>query len=90
MKTITATALARNLRQVLDSLGNQGEEIAIERNNLQIARLVPGPTFLTALQAMADIYKTLPEDAAREWEKDSRARTLEKIGKRSVRDPWAS
>ena len=38
MKTITATELARNLRQVLDNLAVQGEEVAIERNHQQIAR----------------------------------------------------
>ena len=90
MKTITATELARNLRQVLDNLVVQGEEVAIERNNQQIARLVPGGRFQTALEAMADIYKTLPADAARGWEKASRARTAEKVAGRGVRDPWAS
>lgn len=90
MKTITATELARNLRQVLDNLAVQGEEVAIERNHQQIARLVPGGRFMTALEAMADIYKTLPEPAARGWEKAGRARTGEKLGSRGVRDPWAS
>ena len=90
MKTITATELARNLRQVLDNLAVQGEEVAIERNHQQIARLVPGGRFMTALEAMADIYKTLPEPAARGWEKAGRARTGEKPGSRGVRDPWAS
>lgn len=90
MKTITATELARNLRQVLDNLAVQGEEVAIERNNQQIARLVPGGRFLTALEAMADIYKTLPEDAAHGWEKAGRASATEKLTRRSVRDPWAT
>ena len=90
MKTITATELARNLRQVLDNLAVQGEDVAIERNHQQIARLVPGARLVTALEAMADIYKTLPENAARGWEKAGRARTTEKLAGRSVRDPWAS
>jgi len=55
MKTIAATELARNLRKVLDCMVHDGEEIAIERNYQQIARLVPGPRLQTALEAMADL-----------------------------------
>ncbi len=40
MKAITATGLARNLRQVLDRLAIEGEEIVIERNSEQVARLL--------------------------------------------------
>lgn len=72
MKTITATELARNLRQVLDRLAVQGEEIVIERNNQQVARIVPGPGKQTALEAMADLYRTLPEDSAAGWKTNSR------------------
>ena len=91
MRTITATELARNLRRVLDRLAIEGEEIAIERNREQVARLLPGPARQTALEAMADLYRTLPEDAAATWEADSRrarwkGNRLDKGG----RDPWAS
>jgi len=72
VKTITATELARNLRGVLDRLAIEGEEIVIERNREQIARLVPCPARHTALEAMADLYRTLPSDAAATWEADSR------------------
>jgi hypothetical protein len=43
---------------------------------------------MTALEAMADIYRTLPEEAAGGWLKDSRR--AEKGLKDEVRDPWAS
>ena len=91
MKTITATELARNLRRVLDRLVIEGEEIVIERNHQQVAHLRPGPARQTALEAMADLYRTLPEDAAATWEADSRrarwkGNRLDKGG----RDPWAS
>ncbi len=91
MKTITATELARNLRRVLDRVVANGEEIVIERNHEQIARLVGGPGHQNALEAMADLYRTLPEDVAATWEKDARA-THWKGSKvaRGVRDPWAS
>lgn len=91
MKTITATELARNLRQVLDRLMLQGEEIVIERNNQQVARLVPGPGKQTALEATADLYRTLPEDAAAGWEADSRrGRWKGARLDKGVRDPWLS
>jgi antitoxin (DNA-binding transcriptional repressor) of toxin-antitoxin stability system len=91
MKTITATTLARNLRRVLDRLAIEGEEIVIERNREQVARLLPGPARQTALEAMADLYRTLPEDAAATWEADRRkGRWKGSRLNRGIRDPWAS
>jgi len=91
MKTITATELARNLRRVLDRLAIEGEEVVIERNREQVARLLPGPARQTALEAMADLYRTLPEDAAANWEADSRkGRWKGTRLDKGVRDPWAS
>lgn len=89
--TITATELARNLSRVLDQLAAEGGEIVIERNSRRIARLVASPGHQTALEAMADLYRTLPDDAAATWEWDARRRgpgaeTL----KKGMRDPWAS
>lgn len=91
VKILTATQLARNLRRVLDRLVIEGEEILIERNHEQIARLVPGPARQTAIEAMADLYRTLPEDAAATWEADSRKGRWK--GSRldsGMRDPWVS
>jgi antitoxin (DNA-binding transcriptional repressor) of toxin-antitoxin stability system len=83
--------LARSLRRVLDRLAVEGEEIVIERNREQVARLLPGPARQTALQAMADLYRTLPEDAAATWEADSRrGRWKGSRLDKGVRDPWAS
>jgi antitoxin (DNA-binding transcriptional repressor) of toxin-antitoxin stability system len=91
VKTITATELARNLRQVLDRLAIEGEEIVVERNRAQVARLLPGPARQTALEAMADLYRTLPEDAAATWEADSlRGRWRGSRLDKGVRDPWGS
>jgi antitoxin (DNA-binding transcriptional repressor) of toxin-antitoxin stability system len=88
---MTATELARNLSEILDRLAVEREEIVIERNHRQVARLIPGPGRLTALEALADLYRTLPDDSAATWEADSRAGGLggERLPK-GVRDPWAS
>jgi len=87
MRTITATELARNFRAMLDKVEFKREELIVVRNNHEVARIIPGPTTMTALEAMADIYRTLPDEAARGWLKDSRS--AEKNLTDEVRDPWA-
>ena len=90
MKTITATDLARNLRTVLDRLAVDREEIVVERNHQPVARLVPGQGRQTALEAMADLYRTLPEDAAHGWMEDGRAGPGGRLLDDEARDPWAT
>jgi antitoxin (DNA-binding transcriptional repressor) of toxin-antitoxin stability system len=87
MGIMTATEFAKNLKRALDRVEFGGEEIIIVRNNHKIARLIPGPPHMTALEAMADLYRTLPPDAAEDWLKESRL-----PGKLSeeLRDPWDS
>lgn len=91
VKTISATELARNLRQVLDQIQTHGEELIIERNHAQVARLIPGPGRQNALEAMSDLYRTLSPQAAEHWLKDSQSGPL---GQQSIdenaRDPWGS
>jgi hypothetical protein len=55
---------------------------------------VPGTVYLTAIEAMTDLYTTLPEDAAAVWFEDSRQplRRAEEEGKApghvdEMRDP---
>ncbi len=73
MKTITATELARNVRRTLDRVALQGEEVVIERNHRKVAKLVRGQFEQNAIEAMADLYRTLPDDAAATWEADSKS-----------------
>ena len=92
MKTsITATELARNLSRVLDQLITEGGEVVIERNSRRVACLAAVPAQQTALEAMADLYRTLPGDAASSWEADSRNYSPKKArADKGMRDPWAS
>lgn len=87
MGIMTATEFAKNLKRALDRVEFGGEEIIIVRNNHKIARLIPGPPHMTALEAMADLYRTLPPDAAEDWLKESRL-----PGKlpEELLDPWDS
>ena len=87
MGTMTTTEFAKNIKKTLDRVEFGGEEIIIIRNNHKIARIIPGSPHMTALEAMADLYQTLPPDAAEDWIDDSRipAKLFEEL-----RDPWDS
>ena len=88
MKTVTATELARNFKQMFDLVEFHGEELTVVRNNHQVARIVPGPATMTALEAMSDLYRTLPDDAGAGWLQDIREN--ETGMSQQVRDPWVS
>ncbi len=85
-KRITATQLARSLKRVLDGVEHRGEEVVIIRNNQLIARIVPGVQQMTALEALSDLYQTLPNDAGKDWVKD--ARKLRGRYSDFLRNPW--
>ena len=84
MISMTVTEFAKKLKKVFDLIEYKGEEIALVRNKHTIARIIPGTPHLTVLEAMSDLYSTLPEDAAETWEKDSRM----PASVREVKDPW--
>ncbi|MCI0413980.1 type II toxin-antitoxin system Phd/YefM family antitoxin [bacterium] len=86
MKVMTATELARNLRRVLDTLQNGTEEIVVMRNNQPVAKLVPGAPTMTALEALSDLYRTLPDDEGEKWLKD--ARRGSRVLRKEMRNPW--
>jgi antitoxin (DNA-binding transcriptional repressor) of toxin-antitoxin stability system len=71
--TITATELARNLSRVLDQLAAEGGEVIIKRNSRRVAKLVASSGPQTALEAIADLYRTIPDDTAVSWESDARS-----------------
>ena len=84
---ITATDLARNLSRVLDRLEFRHEQLAIIRNHHEVAKLIPSTPALTALEALSDLYQTLPNDEGEAWLRDlDRARKLGRTDE--LRDPW--
>lgn len=85
MIVVTTTEFSRNLKTMLDSLEFRGEEIILTRSGHKIARIIPGSHHLTALQAMGDLYRTLPDDAGATWAAESR---MQGSGE-ELRDPWA-
>ena len=87
MTTMSVTEFSKNLRSVFDRIEHGGEEIILIRNNHRIARIIPGAPSQTALQAMSDLYATLPEDAAKDWEEEGRV--AEKLEEGMI-NPWDS
>ncbi len=86
MRTVTATEAARNFSRVLDLLEHESEEIVVLRNNQPVAKLVPGAPRMTALEALADLYRTLPDAEGAAWLED--ARRMDRRLRKQVRDPW--
>jgi prevent-host-death family protein len=91
MKTLTVTEVARNFSAVMDGVEADQEEIVVMRNNKPVARLVPEPPALHALEVLGDLFRTLDDkaadalvDAVNVARKSNRG-TLEEL-----RNPWAS
>ena len=63
MKTLSATDVARRFSHVLDEVAFGGQEVTITRNKQPVARLIPGVPQMTAIEALADIYRTIDREA---------------------------
>lgn len=84
MRTISATELARNTRKILDNVASRGETVAVERNHIMIAQIVPPERTMTAAQALTWLQPMLTPGQAAAWLKDSRGDFDQ-----TVHDPWA-
>lgn len=87
MKILTATEISRNFSRILDELENGGEEIVVMRGKHPVAKMVPGAPRLTALEALADLYRTLDDSEGRAWLEDMA--TADRRLQKEIRDPWA-
>jgi antitoxin (DNA-binding transcriptional repressor) of toxin-antitoxin stability system len=86
MIEMTVTEFARNMRSVFDRIEHNTEEIILFRNKHRVARIVPGSPHRTALEAMGDLYRTMPSKAGDGWVRQSRIPGSIK----EMRDPWGS
>jgi antitoxin (DNA-binding transcriptional repressor) of toxin-antitoxin stability system len=84
VRSISATELARNTRQILDDVASRGESVAIERNHVPVARIVPSAPTMTAAQALHGLRPMLTREEGLNWLEDSRGDFDQ-----TVRDPWA-
>jgi len=64
MKTMTVTEVARNFSSVMDGIEAGQEEIILIRNRKPVARLIPEPPEMTALEVLGDLYRTLDDATA--------------------------
>jgi antitoxin (DNA-binding transcriptional repressor) of toxin-antitoxin stability system len=83
--TISATELARNTREILDRVFSAGQTVAIERNQILIAQIMPAQRSMTAAQALSGLQLPLLTPAqANAWLSESKENFNEEL-----RDPWA-
>ena len=66
MKTMTVTEVARNFSSVMDGVESDQEEIVLMRNQKPVARLVPEPPEMNALEVLGDLYRTIDDETANE------------------------
>ena len=91
MKTMTVTEVARNFSSVMDGVESEQEEVVLVRNHKPVARLVPEPPEMTAIEVLGDLYRTLDDETA-----DALAEAIKSTRKgagatlKSTRNPWAS
>jgi antitoxin (DNA-binding transcriptional repressor) of toxin-antitoxin stability system len=85
MVSMSITEFARNMKEILNRCEARGEEILLTRNKRPFATLRPSIGGMNALEAMADLYATIPDEAAASWAVDSRSKALSEESK----DPWA-
>ena len=91
MKTLSVTEVARNFSAVLDDVEREQEEVVLVRNRRQIARLIPEPPALTALEVLGDLYRTLDEGTANALTAAlGGARKVRRGTLDELRDPWAT
>ena len=85
MQTISATELARNTREILDTVASRRETVVIERNHAIIAQIVPPSRNMTASQALDGLASPMLTAAqAAAWLRESR-----EFFDDTVRNPWA-
>lgn len=93
MKTMTVTEVARNFSSVMNGVESEQEEIILVRNHKPIARLVPEPPEMTAIEVLGDLYRTLDDETAEALETAIRSAGKKKNKRGTLdelRDPWAS
>jgi len=86
MIVMSVTDFARNMKEVLNQVEYNGEEILLVRNKRNVVKLIPQSRGGKALEVMSDLYRTLPLEAGETWLEDSRSASF----KQELRDPWAT
>jgi PHD/YefM family antitoxin component YafN of YafNO toxin-antitoxin module len=90
VKILSVTEVARNFREVIDSVENRQEEIVLVRNRKQVARLVPEAPDQNALEVFGDLYRTLDEKTAEALSSAILVSRKTRRGSLSeLRNPWA-
>ena len=86
MITMSETELARNFSHVLDRMGHTSEVVTIIRNTREVARLVPGASVVTAMEAFSDIVGAISAEEGEAWIGD--CAKMDRTLVEELRDPW--
>jgi PHD/YefM family antitoxin component YafN of YafNO toxin-antitoxin module len=91
MKTMTVTEVARNFSAVMNGVESEQEEVVLVRNRKPVARLVPEPAEMTAMEVLGDLYRTLDDETAESLaESINSSRKARQGTLNELRNPWAS
>lgn len=91
MKTLTVEEATRNIAEVLAEVERTQTEIAVVRDHQPIARIVPEPQGLPALEMFADMGGTLDKETGDVLARNIEANRQRKSGRLSeLRNPWRS
>lgn len=86
MISMTITDFSRNMKEVLNQVEYQGQDVILVRNKRPVARLIPQPSGQGALDVMADVFATIGEGAAASWLEEARSGSSGS----GMRDPWTT
>jgi len=79
---MTVTEAGRNFSAVMDGVESGQEEVVITRNHKPVARLVPEPPEMNALDVLGDLCGTLDDKTA-----DALADAIKSARKGGLREP---
>jgi len=75
----------------MDEVETKQQEIVLTRNTKPVARLVPEPPALNALEALGDLYRTLDDQTADALAAAIRSSRRTRRGTlKELRNPWDS
>jgi hypothetical protein len=93
MKVLAYEALVRDFRRTWAAIESTGEEVVVKRDRRRVARIVPEPRALAALDVFGDVHGALGEAGGAAL---TRRLASVRSGKRrrgtlrELRNPWAS
>lgn len=93
MKVLSYDALSRDFTKTWAAIESMGEEVLIKRGRRRVARIVPEPPALTALDVFGDLHGALGEAAGSVLTRklaEIKSGARRRATLHELRNPWAS